>query len=311
MTLAPDIAILMSAYNGSKYLIPQLDSIFQQEAVTVHLYVRDDASSDDTVALLREYREKHGVDIVVLESGEEGNVGVYASWELLLGKVPDAFDYYAISDQDDVWLQGKLSSAVEWLASHGPGPALCTCNTTAVDENLSVLREYRFDLRPLCLESLFARYSIPAHSMVFNRELMCLARSYRGEDLSDRFHLEPRIVLSCLACGGVWVRDEKSYVLWRRLASGNVSAPRKGLFARLRYEMVLFRRKDQRFNWARALLENPRCVLTPGAERFLHKVVSARGSVAARLEIARSEKFRTGIPAGDVEAKIRVLLPRW
>lgn len=47
------ITVVMSAYNGSKYIEAQLDSIFQQVGVKVQCYVRDDGSTDDTLQVLK------------------------------------------------------------------------------------------------------------------------------------------------------------------------------------------------------------------------------------------------------------------
>lgn len=63
----------MSAYNGSKYIKEQLDSIFCQKDVEVTCFVRDDGSTDDTLQVLNRYTPQLGKLIVV--DGE--NVG----WE--------------------------------------------------------------------------------------------------------------------------------------------------------------------------------------------------------------------------------------
>ncbi|MFU0811277.1 MAG: hypothetical protein ACFWTL_06460 [Atopobium sp.] len=49
----PRVAVLMSTYNGEKYLQEQVDSIAAQEGVEVEMFVRDDGSSDGTCKLLK------------------------------------------------------------------------------------------------------------------------------------------------------------------------------------------------------------------------------------------------------------------
>lgn len=51
------VTVLMSTYNGEKYLKEQLDSIFLQKNVDIHLFVRDDGSTDNTKNILIEYKE--------------------------------------------------------------------------------------------------------------------------------------------------------------------------------------------------------------------------------------------------------------
>ena len=52
------ICILMSTYNGEKYLSEQLDSILNQEKVEVDILIRDDGSTDNTLKILENYSEK-------------------------------------------------------------------------------------------------------------------------------------------------------------------------------------------------------------------------------------------------------------
>lgn len=43
------ISVLMSTYNGEKYLSEQLDSVLCQKGVEVYVLIRDDGSTDDTI----------------------------------------------------------------------------------------------------------------------------------------------------------------------------------------------------------------------------------------------------------------------
>ena len=49
------VAVLMSTYNGEKFLSEQLDSILNQKNVAVHLEIRDDGSTDETRRIIRDY----------------------------------------------------------------------------------------------------------------------------------------------------------------------------------------------------------------------------------------------------------------
>ena len=63
-----DVTVLMSTYNGDRFLREQLDSIFSQEKVHVRLIVRDDGSSDRTLDILREYQAAHS-DMLIISDG--------------------------------------------------------------------------------------------------------------------------------------------------------------------------------------------------------------------------------------------------
>ena len=130
------IAILLSTYNGQKYLRQQLDSLLHQKGVEVKIIVRDDGSNDNTPLILKEYAEKHSNITLLLES----NIGVEASFSLL---VKYAFketlcDYYAFADQDDVWFDNKLSCSIKAIEGQS-GPALFCCNQIVTDSELNHL----------------------------------------------------------------------------------------------------------------------------------------------------------------------------
>lgn len=96
----------MSTYNGEKYIIEQLDSILQQ-SLPVDILIRDDGSSDGTIAIIEDYIA-NGAPIELIR-GE--NVGVIASFFALIKAAPES-DFYAFSDQDDCWYPEKLEAAV-------------------------------------------------------------------------------------------------------------------------------------------------------------------------------------------------------
>lgn len=103
------VCVLLSTYNGEKYLKEQIDSVLNQKGVKVILCVRDDGSKDSTLEILKEYEKENKLN---LDFGE--NLGYQKSFYLLLKNAPFA-DYYAFCDQDDVWDDDKLLCAVSML----------------------------------------------------------------------------------------------------------------------------------------------------------------------------------------------------
>ncbi len=128
------VCVLLSTYNGEKFLREQLESVFSQEDVTVKLFVRDDGSSDSTLDILKEY-EKEGK--LTLTIGE--NIGWAKSFSWLIKNAPKA-DYYACCDQDDVWLPKKLINGVNCLeAQDNTKPQLYFTSLTVVNQDLKVI----------------------------------------------------------------------------------------------------------------------------------------------------------------------------
>ena len=54
-----ELAILMATYNGGRYIREQIDSIINQTYNGWHLYIRDDGSNDNTLAIINEYCQKY------------------------------------------------------------------------------------------------------------------------------------------------------------------------------------------------------------------------------------------------------------
>lgn len=110
----PKIHILLSTYNGEKYLKAQLDSIFEQTYKNFVLFIRDDGSSDHTVEIIQNYRKQNDFIASRIRFVKGKNVGWQRSFWLLLEQSKGA-KYYAFCDQDDVWLPQKLEAAIDML----------------------------------------------------------------------------------------------------------------------------------------------------------------------------------------------------
>ena len=103
------VAVLISTYNGEKYIKEQIDSILNQTYKNIEIVIRDDGSSDSTIEIIKEYQKKHSN--IILKEGT--NVGFIKSFFQLLGLADS--DYYAYCDQDDVWMENKIELAVNAL----------------------------------------------------------------------------------------------------------------------------------------------------------------------------------------------------
>lgn len=102
-----NVAVLMSTYNGEKYVKDQILSIFNQSfdksQYDLKLYVRDDGSSDSTQDIV----QRLSFDYNICMDFTGPNVGFAKSFYKLLNNAHA--DYYFFADQDDIWLPTKLS----------------------------------------------------------------------------------------------------------------------------------------------------------------------------------------------------------
>lgn len=104
------IDVLLATYNGEKYIKEQIESILNQTYRNIRIIISDDCSTDNTVKILEEYKEK---DKRIELYTQTANLGVVKNIEFLLKKVEN--ELYMLSDQDDVWLPEKIEKSLETL----------------------------------------------------------------------------------------------------------------------------------------------------------------------------------------------------
>jgi len=132
----PAVAVLLSTYNGERFLEALLDSLIAQDYPHLDLWVRDDGSSDRSLSVLERYAAAG--KIARLQNG--GNIGVVGSFLELLRSAGDEYAFYAFCDQDDVWYPDKVSAAIQTLQSKEEGKPLLYCGRLEyIDQQLSPL----------------------------------------------------------------------------------------------------------------------------------------------------------------------------
>ncbi|WP_415846312.1 glycosyltransferase family 2 protein [Stutzerimonas zhaodongensis] len=114
----PKVAILLCTYNGAEFLYAQLDSLMAQTHKNWVIYASDDGSSDATLGILERYQNELGEQRLVILGGPRQ--GFAKNFMSLVKNTDIAADYYAFSDQDDIWFTDKLARG---LASLGNEPA--------------------------------------------------------------------------------------------------------------------------------------------------------------------------------------------
>ena len=108
----------MAAYNGERWIGPQIRTIVAQTGVSLDLFISVAPSGDGTHACAQALAHAFGNVHVLPEPGPAG--GAAANFFHLLATVPfEGYDYVALADQDDIWYPGKLAHAVEALVASG------------------------------------------------------------------------------------------------------------------------------------------------------------------------------------------------
>lgn len=133
------VIVLLSTYNGERYIAEQLQSLVAQKDVSSEILVRDDGSKDSTTRILDEWQEKG-----LLSWYNSVNLGPGKSFiDLLQNAAPG--NYYAFCDQDDVWMPEKLRLTMDKMKCvelANPGkPVIIHTDMHVVDENLKIIHD--------------------------------------------------------------------------------------------------------------------------------------------------------------------------
>ena len=110
----PRVVILLATYNGIDYLADQVGSILKQESCAVDIWVSDDQSTDGTWEWLRE-RSNIDPRISLLPRTERFGNAARNFYRLLRDVDTSAYDFVALSDQDDVWFTDKLARSIRQI----------------------------------------------------------------------------------------------------------------------------------------------------------------------------------------------------
>ena len=210
---AQKIAILLCTYHGQHFLADQLDSFAAQTYPNWEVWASDDGSLDDTHAILEAYQQKWGKQRLSMHTGPAQ--GFAANFLSLSCDADIVADYYAYSDQDDIWEADKLQRAVAWLRSVPVDtPALYCSRALLVD----------IDNQPIGLSPLFTRAPNFANSliqsigggntMVFNDAARALLRK-AGKDVNIVSH-DCWAYMVVSGCGGQIFYDAVPGVRYRQ-----------------------------------------------------------------------------------------------
>jgi len=180
------ISVLLSTYNGEKYLNQQLDSLFSQTYEIFEIIARDDGSQDKTLEILRSY------NIKIIDSKE--NLGAKGSFGALLEYAVqnNASEYFMFCDQDDVWDSNKIEKTLAKMhdieKSLPDSPILVNTDLKVVDEELKVLDNSMWNYQQInpklnTLNRLLIQNTITGCTVMINKKLAQISLQIPDEAL--------------------------------------------------------------------------------------------------------------------------------
>ncbi|WP_439141829.1 glycosyltransferase family 2 protein [Pseudooctadecabacter sp.] len=178
--MLPQIHILMATYNGAAHLHEQLLSIASQDHANWALWVSDDGSTDDTVAIVREFADAHpSRDIRILTGPGKGAAANFLSL-LCHPNLPEG--HVALSDQDDIWYPHKLSHALTTLKGQ-TGPAIYSAQSRHITANGTPIRHSRIHKGQPDFGNALVQNRIAGHCATLNPAALTLVRAVGPVDV--------------------------------------------------------------------------------------------------------------------------------
>lgn len=175
------ISIAIATYNGDKFLREQLESIYNQSLVPDEVVVSDDCSTDNTIAILQEYKEVYGLKFYV----NSQNLGFTKNFEKAISMCSG--EYVLISDQDDIWLPDKIRTIYNALREkerqYPNHPGLICSHTINIDEMGNEL--VRTETKEKGWDYLLYGHFTQGCTIIMNRQLINLTLPFPDDIMYD------------------------------------------------------------------------------------------------------------------------------
>ncbi|HNU97027.1 MAG TPA: glycosyltransferase family 2 protein [Candidatus Portnoybacteria bacterium] len=179
MLLKNKTSIILTAYNGEKYIREQIESILAQTSKDWELIICEDHSSDSTLKIAEEYADKYD-NISIIKN--EKNLGLTENFAK--GLICANGEFIAVCDVDDYWLPEKIELQLKILKEH-KDIGLVYHDVYITDENLRIQKKsslrkilrgnifslHRVNVNKDNLESLIRTNHITAPTIMFRASL--------------------------------------------------------------------------------------------------------------------------------------------
>lgn len=267
------VAILLCTYHGQKYLKEQLDSLVTQTHTNWEVCASDDGSEDDTHSILLATQQKWPTGRLSIHVGPAE--GFAANFLSLTCNTNINADYYAYSDQDDIWEEDRLSRALDWLKTIPSNiPALYSSRTryissAGLDQGVSTLFTRTPSFQNALVQSIAG-----GNTMVFNQAARELLAKTPPQATIASHDWWAYILVS--GCGGRFLYDTYPGVRYRQ-HDDNMSGQNIFFLAKIKRAKGLLTGRFKSWNEANlAALHKMQPYLTPENQETLELFSKAR-----------------------------------
>ena len=225
-------AVLLAAYNGSKYLPALLDSLRNQTDPDFFVIMQDDGSTDNTPEVLRSAAEQ---DIRFVFGSEQGqHLGAAGNFISLIRQA--RADRILLSDQDDLWEPDKIACLKQAMQEQenrfgAETPLLVHSDCSLINEAGDVIGESLFrhqgwDPAAVTLQQLLVQNNVTGCTLIMNEPLRRLVADHaRAKEL---FMHDWFIALTAASFGRIAVVD-RPLTRYRQHTGNQIGASARSL----------------------------------------------------------------------------------
>jgi glycosyltransferase involved in cell wall biosynthesis len=301
------VQILLSTYNGEKYVEEQMNSLLKQTYPNVEILIRDDGSTDQTLQILEKYDVLHQNVIVM----KKKNTGVVKSFFNLIAESSSEADYFAFCDQDDIWKSDKVSRVIEKLESIPSHiPAMYCSQAELVDETLRTIGEMPEPTRGPSFSSALVQNIATGCTVVFNKAArQLLLRKLPDPDVIIMHDWWVYLVVSAF---GTVIYDKESRILYRQHSLNSVGA-KADFVGKWKARIKQFMKRGNRIFITKQVEEFRKIygdLLPQDKVAILNKFIDGRKTMVGRIKYALFGEAHRQTIIDDVIFRILILSNR-
>lgn len=296
------VLVLMSSYNGEKFIEEQINSILNQKYVDVSILIRDDGSTDSTVNILEKYKKKYkNIDYFVGE-----NKGSAISFMNLIYCCNENIDFYAFADQDDFWMEDKLSSAIEKIEKIKK-PALYFSSKSIGDSKLNIILKNDYSNSKNDFESSCIKNIATGCTIVINNNLMQKLKQYKVNDIEMHDYWIYRL---CHTIDGYVYYDNVPHIIYRQHGN-NVIGFKESMKSKItRRFNSFFKCKHYRKKMSQFLLDGYQNEISVEKRKILEQFSSYDKIMAYKVELFINSSLRTNRFMDNFIFRVALLINR-
>lgn len=301
------VQILLSTYNGEKYLLEQLNSLLQQSYSNIHILIRDDGSKDNTINILKDYQIRFPQKIQLIL---DKNVGVIKSFFKLIEISENDYNFYFFCDQDDFWEKDKIEKAIKKIKKEKEKYIGYCSNLKLVDENLNFIKfAYSKILKPNILNS-FLENIVTGCTYACNENLFLKIKEKVKIIDTQKIPMHDHYFYFLTCLYGKLIYDQESYILYRQHSTNVIGMKGNSFFKRV--EKVLFNKKKSiRLLFLQEILLKFNLELKEKERKYLQEILNSYNSFFKRLYIVFKLNFIRQNQNDSFFAKIIYLLKKF